>query len=283
MEARRKALGRGLRALIAAPEELSPDLERSNHATSLPVDAIQSNPYQPREVFEDRAIDELAESIRKQGLLQPLLVRRADDGYQLIAGERRLRAAQRAGLSEVPVTLRVADDRESLELALVENLQREDLNPVEEAHAYRRLSTEFELTQEDIAAKIGKSRSAVANTLRLLSLPAEVLRQVQAGALSAGHARSILGIQSPSAQIELARELVRQGLSVRDTERRARKQTGREVEIDRQAVEDKLTRTLGTRVRLQPNKDGSGRIEIEYYSLTELNGLVDRLSEERTN
>ena len=283
MEARRKALGRGLRALIAAPEELSPDLERSNHATSLPVDAIQSNPYQPREVFEDRAIDELAESIRKQGLLQPLLVRRADDGYQLIAGERRLRAAQRAGLSEVPVTLRVADDRESLELALVENLQREDLNPVEEAHAYRRLSTEFGLTQEDIAAKIGKSRSAVANTLRLLSLPAEVLRQVQAGALSAGHARSILGIQSPSAQIELARELVRQGLSVRDTERRARKQTGREVEIDRQAVEDKLTRTLGTRVRLQPNKDGSGRIEIEYYSLTELNGLVDRLSEERTN
>ena len=283
MEARRKALGRGLRALIAAPEELSPDLERSNHATSLPVDAIQSNPYQPREVFEDRAIDELAESIRKQGLLQPLLVRRADDGYQLIAGERRLRAAQRAGLSEVPVTLRVADDRESLELALVENLQREDLNPVEEAHAYRRLSTEFGLTQEDIAAKIGKSRSAVANTLRLLSLPAEVLRQVQAGALSAGHARSILGIQSPSAQIELARELVRQGLSVRDTERRARKQTGREVEIDRQAVEDKLTRTLGTRVRLRPNKDGSGQIEIEYYSLTELNGLVDRLSEERTN
>ena len=283
MEARRKALGRGLRALIAAPEELSPDLERSNHATSLPIDAIQSNPYQPREVFEDRAVDELAESIRKQGLLQPLLVRRADDGYQLIAGERRLRAAQRAGLSEVPVTLRVADDRESLELALVENLQREDLNPVEEAHAYRRLSTEFGLTQEDIAAKIGKSRSAVANTLRLLSLPAEVLRQVQAGALSAGHARSILGIQSPSAQIELARELVRQGLSVRDTERRARKQTGREVEIDRQAVEDKLTRTLGTRVRLRPNKDGSGRIEIEYYSLTELNGLVDRLSEERTN
>ena len=283
MEARRKALGRGLRALISAPEELSTDPERPDYVTSVPVDTIQSNPYQPREVFEDGSIDELAESIRKQGLLQPLLVRRADDGYQLIAGERRLRAAQRAGLSEVPVTLRVADDRESLELALVENLQREDLNPVEEAHAYRRLSTEFRLTQEDIAAKIGKSRSAVANTLRLLSLPAEVLRQVQAGALSAGHARSILGIQSPSAQIELARELVRQGLSVRDTERRARKQAGREVETDRQAVEDKLTRTLGTRVRLRPNKDGSGRIEIEYYSLTELNGLVDRLSEEQTN
>jgi ParB family chromosome partitioning protein len=243
------------------------------------IEAISPNPHQPRELFDEQALDELTASIREKGLLQPIVVRRAADGrYQVIAGERRLRAAQRAGLARVPIVVRDADDGEALELALIENLQRENLNPVEEARAYQRLADEFGLGQEDIARRVGKSRSAVANSTRLLQLPGEVLAQLEAGAMSAAHGRSLLGLATVQAQAAAARDVVAQRLSVRDTERLVRERTRpAHVDIEQRAVEADLVRALGTRVHLRHNKDGSGRVVIEYYSLDELDGLLQRL------
>ena len=278
MEARRRALGRGLGALIPAPR---PTVESAvAEAMSLaPIDAIVPNPYQPRANFAEDAIDELAASIREKGLLQPLLVRRVGHQYQLIAGERRLRAAQRAGLTRLPVSVREADDRESFEIALIENLQRENLNPIEEARAYQRLCDEFGLKQDDVARRVGKNRSTVTNSLRLLQLPSEVRDQIQAGVLSAGHARSLLGLDSHGAQAAVAHDIVRRRLSVRQTEDLVRQKAKRAVnDLDQQALETELSRALGTRVRLRPTKNGAGKIEIEYYSLAELNGLVNRLT-----
>jgi len=242
------------------------------------VDVIAPNPYQPRGNFADQTIGELADSIREKGLLQPLLVRRTSQGYELIAGERRFRAAKRAGLSHVPVIVRDVDACESLELALIENLQREDLNPLEEAHAYQRLTDEFGLTQEEIATRVGKHRSTVTNSMRLLQLPEEVRQQIADGTLSAGHARSLLGLDSAEQQVAVAHEASSARLSVRDTERLVRKRAKREsVDLDREAVETTLTQALGTRVRLRQRKNGTGKIEIDYYSLAELNGLILRL------
>jgi ParB family chromosome partitioning protein len=241
--------------------------------------SIAPNPFQPREVFDDPGLDELASSIRDKGMLQPLVVRRAGEGrFELIAGERRLRAAQRAGLDRVPVIVRDADDGEALELALVENIQRENLNPLEEARAYLRLGDEFGLAQEEIAQRVGKSRSTVTNSLRLLQLPSDVLEQVASGALSAGHARSLLGLPSAQAQAAVARDVVTRRLSVRDTEKLVRERAEpAHADVEQRAVESELARALGTRVHLRNNKDGSGRIVIEYYSLDELDGLIDRL------
>jgi ParB family chromosome partitioning protein len=243
----------------------------------VPLDAIVPNPYQPRGAFADGAIEELARSIGEKGVLQPLLVRRVGDHYELIAGERRWRAAERAGLTHVPVRLREADARESLELALIENLQREDLNPIDEARAYRRLSEEFRLTQDEIAQRVGKSRSAVTNSLRLLALPAEVLAQIESGALSAGHARSLLALPGDE-RVRAAGEVVRRKLSVRATEKmaRARARTTNAA-VDERQIESELARALGTRVHLRANGTGAGRIEIEYYTLEQLNGLIARL------
>lgn len=278
---RKRGLGRGLGALIpggslpaAQPPRPAPvEAER----TAL-IAAIVPNPYQPREIFDETAIEELAASIREKGLLQPLLVRPAANGYQLIAGERRFRAAQRAGLDRVPITIREADDVEALELALIENLQRENLNPVEEARAYKRLGDEFQLSQEDIATRVGKTRSAVTNSMRLLQLPPEVLAQLESGELSAGHGRSLLGLDSVIAQAALAREAATRKLSVRDTEKlvRERQQTPPD-DIERRAVESDLARALATRVHLRHRSNGSGRIIIEYFSLDELDGLLGRL------
>jgi ParB family chromosome partitioning protein len=241
--------------------------------------AISPNPYQPREVFEESGLDELTASIRDRGLLQPLLVRRVADGrYELIAGERRWRAAQRAGLARVPIVVRDADGGEALELALIENLQRENLNPVEEARAYQRLTDEFSLGQEEIAQRVGKSRSAVTNSMRLLQLPPDLLAQVASGVLSAGHARSLLGLASTQAQAAVARDIVTRRLSVRDTENLVRERSRPDsADVEQRAVEAELARALGTRVHLRHHKDGSGRIIIEYYSLDELDGLIDRL------
>jgi ParB family chromosome partitioning protein len=228
-------------------------------------------------VFDEPGIDELTASIREKGLLQPLVVRRTGDGrYQLIAGERRLRAAKRAGLTRVPVMVREADDGESLELALIENLQREDLNPVEEARAYERLSQEFGLGQEDIAQRVGKSRSAVSNSMRLLQLPSDILAELSSGGLSAGHARSLLALPG-HAQAAAARDVIRKRLSVRDTEKLVRERAEvAKVDVEERALESDLARALGTRVHLRHHKDGSGRIVIEYYSLDELDGLLQR-------
>ena len=278
IDVRRRGLGRGLGALIpSAPHPVqrpTPEVE-----TSAPIDAITPNPYQPRDVFDEAALDELSASIREKGVLQPLVVRRIAEGrYQLIAGERRYRAAQRAGLTTLPIVVREADDGEALELALIENLQRENLNPVEEARAYDRLASEFHLGQEEIARRVGKSRSAITNALRLLGLPPEVLAQLESGVLSAAHARTLLGLDSAGSQRDVANHIVARRLSVRDTEQLVRERAARPTaDVEQQAVEGRLARALGTRVHLRHNRNGSGRIVIEYYSLDALDGLLARL------
>jgi ParB family chromosome partitioning protein len=271
--AKRRALGRGLGALIPLGEAAE-----DRTSTFVPVGAILSNPMQPRQAFVEAAIDELADSIRQKGMLQPLLVRPVAGGYELIAGERRLRAARRLGLEHVPVMVREASDAEVLEMALIENLQRENLNPLEEARAYRRLLDEFHLTQEEVAARVGKDRSTVANALRLLQLPVAIQTEIERGALSAGHARALMSAGSDAAKLALAHEVVAQRLNVRQTERLAKRAAAPAASADLRAAEQRLTETLGTRVRLVPRRRGGGKIEIEYYSLQELNGLIDRLS-----
>jgi len=279
MEIRRRGLGRGLGALIPGAANLAVKSEVESES-SAPLDSISPNPYQPRASFDEEALAELTASIREKGLLQPVVVRHAGDGrYELIAGERRFRAAQRAGLTRLPILVRDANDSEALELALIENLQRENLNPIEEARAFQRLADEFGLAQEDIAQRVAKSRSAVTNSLRLLQLPPDVLAKVESGALSAGHARTLLGLDSTHEQMAAARDVVARRLSVRDTEKLVRDRARpADDDAERRAVESNLARALGTRVHLRHNQDGSGRIVIEYYSLDELDGLIERLT-----
>lgn len=282
-----RGLGRGLGALIpgADPVATTPVVEAPVEAgppRSLPVSALRPNPWQPRQAFSELAIAELAESIREKGILQPLVVRPAPDGegYELIAGERRLRAARQLGLAEVPVTVREGDGRELLELALIENIQRENLNPMEEARAYRQLIGEFGLTQEEVASRVGKERSTIANFLRLLHLPGSVQKRLEAGELTAGHARALLMVEGDEARQRLADDIVAGRWSVRAAEQQARKRaqgTKQPVDPDTRAAEEQLGSLLGTRVRLRSRRNGAGRIEIEYYSLAELNGLLSRL------
>ena len=284
----RKALGRGLEALLPTggpaepPQAPTPPVARDRVSPS----EIRANPDQPRRHFDEEALETLAASIRRHGLLQPLVVRRVPDGYELIAGERRLRAAQRAGLETVPVVFREADPQERLELALIENLQRENLTALEEAEAYRHLIDVHGLTQDQVAQAVGKSRPSVANALRLLSLPEVVKAQLEGGELTAGHARAVLSMKEAGAQVEFARELATDGASKSEAERRARlRRTGggrattthRRVEDPHwRAIAEELTRSLGTRVRVTPRARG-GSIEIEFYSEPELARLLDRL------
>lgn len=278
MDARRRALGRGLGALIPLAEFQEPEPIASDGLRQVALSAIKPNPFQPREVFADAALHDLAASIREKGLLQPLLVRPEGSGFQLIAGERRFRAAQIAELETVPVIVRETPDGESLELALIENIQRENLNAIEEARAYRRLLDEFGLTQDDVARRVGKSRSAVANSVRLLQLPADIQEQIRAGKLTAGHARSLLSLPA-NARASAASTIAERGMSVRAAEHLARRGDSEDADVARAA--DDLCRALGTRVRIRPKKGGSGQIEIEYYSLAELNGLIDKLTSAR--
>jgi ParB family chromosome partitioning protein len=276
----KKGLGRGLGALISAAESA-----REPSGLSVEIDKISANPFQPRRSFDEAKIAELAASIRDQGVIQPLVVRRNGDAYELIAGERRLRAAIQAGLKEVPVVLREAGDNDSLELALIENLQREDLNAIEEAEAYRRLHEEFHLSQEAIAEKMAKSRPAVTNSMRLLSLPNEVQQEVASGRLPAGQARALLGLGNDAAIVAAAREIIAKGLSARAAERLAarlkigrRKRHGTPADADLRALVERLQRSLGTKVRLLPVKGANrGKIEIEYYSSQDLDRIVQRL------
>lgn len=292
----RKALGRGLEALLPgagnAPPAPVPALTDAapTTPTEVPVAAIRANPDQPRKHFDPEALSALAESIQRHGLLQPIVVRRATSGYEVIAGERRLRAAQQAGIPHVPIVVREAEPQERLELALIENIQREDLTPLEEAEAYRHLIDEYGLTQDDLARRVGKSRPAVANALRLLGLPDAVKAQLEAGDISAGHARAVLSVTGgASAQVAFAQEIVSRGLPKAEAERLvqarrgdAPKKGGRpratEVAADPhwRALADDLTRSLGTRVRLAPKGRG-GTIEIEFYSDLELDRLLDVL------
>lgn len=283
---RRPALGKGLSALI-------PDVPEPIRTGSLEVDIdlLSPNERQPRLHMDDARLEELTQSIKSNGIIQPILVRREGQGYRIIAGERRWRAAQRAGLHKVPVVVRevTQGDKQTLELALVENLQRENLNPVDEALAYQRLANEFAMTQDQIAAAVGKDRSSVANFMRLLKLPDEVRGDLSAGALSTGHARALLALPDSATQRQAAREVVSRALSVRETEALVKKLlaqgTSRQgsaavahaKDVHTRAAEDRLRFALGTKVQIVRRRQG-GRIEIEFTSENELNRLFERLT-----
>jgi len=280
----RKALGRGLDALIPGAGKTPVTLPVAMPAEAeqeVAIERISPNPRQPRADFDEGTLGELATSIRAKGVIQPLLVRPCEGGrYELVAGERRLRAAERAGLSRVPVVVREVSDAESLELAVIENVQRDDLSPLEEAVAYQRLLDEFGHTQEELAERVGKSRPAVANALRLLRLPEPIKHDLANRRITAGHARVLLSIENPEQQLRAARQIVARQMSVRDAESltATRRAAGRSAARDphRQALERELATALGTRVRIRPRGRG-GRIEIEYYSNEQLQGLTDHL------
>jgi ParB family chromosome partitioning protein len=278
-----KGLGRGLSALITSAPETRAEPSSENAGLRVAIDRIAPSPFQPRRSFDEAKIEELAVSIRNQGIIQPMVVRRKEDRYELIAGERRWRAAMKAGLNEVPVVVREASDHEALQLALVENLQREDLNPIEEASGYRRLQEEFNWNQEEMADKVGKSRPAIANALRLLSLPKDVQQEVASGNLPAGQARALLGLQTEALIIATCRDVIAKGLSTRETEKLVRVLvTGRRrrrviplIDPDLRVVVENMQRALGTRVRLLPKaRSSKGKIEIEYYSITDLERII---------
>jgi ParB family transcriptional regulator, chromosome partitioning protein len=289
---KRPALGKGLGALI--PD--MPEMRTGGGPTEVDVDQIAPNEHQPRHRFEDTRLDELAQSIKSNGVIQPIVVRRVDEGYRIIAGERRWRAAQRAGLTRVPVVIKevgAGSDAQLLEMALIENIQREDLNPIDQAAAYEKLSTDFRMTQEAIAAAVGKDRSSVANHIRLLKLPQEVRAEVADGRLSMGHARALLAITDEGAQRQIAREVIARNLSVRETEAIVKRsqetgatqgrapidslEGGPSADVHTRAAEDKLRMTLGTRVRIN-RKGKGGRIEIDFGSEDELQRLYQHLT-----
>lgn len=275
----------GLGSLIPGAE-----LETEGTPDVAPIAAVAVNPYQPRRTFAPEALDELAASIRQYGVLQPLTVRRREGGFELIAGERRLQAARKAGLQDVPVIVRDCSDEEMLALALVENLQREDLNAMEAAHSYHQLVHDFGLSQAEVADRVGKSRSAVANTLRLLALPAPVQQAVADGRLSEGHGRALLAVADPSRQEILFKDALDKGLSVRALEAsiataapRPRKQrtktAGGTLDANLCQVQEDLQRALGTRIRFKPGSTPShGTLEIEYYSAGDLDLIYNALN-----
>lgn len=274
----RRRLGRGLEALLGPTRE---EAEREGSLVELPLAQIRPNPYQPRQDVDPVALEELKASIRQAGLLQPVVVRAArDGGYELIAGERRLRACQALGWERIPAVKRDVDDRTVLTLALIENLQRDDLSPVDEARGYDRLLAEFSLTQQDVADAVGRDRSTVANALRLLKLPEPVLQMLHEGVLSVGHARALLALDDARLATNLAREAVAQGLSVRDVEdrvrggrapeRRPRLKRGLGTAPEVRRVEDALRRRLGTDVRVTLRAKGKGQIHIAFYSNEDL-------------
>jgi len=286
MAMQKKGLGRGLSALIPSAE-LKTESRAEQAPPEIAVDRITPSPFQPRRSFDEAKIEELASSIRNQGIIQPLVVRPKGDGFELIAGERRWRAAMKAGLSRVPVVIREASDHEALQLALVENLQREDLNAIEEANGYRRLQEEFHWSQEEMAERVGKSRPAIANSLRMLSLPAEVQQEVVAGNLPAGQARALLGLHTEALIISASREVIAKGLSTRETEKMVRllligRKRRRQVSLmdpDLKSIVEELQRALGTRVRLVPKaRTTKGKIEIEYYTLPDLERIIQSIT-----
>jgi len=297
----RNALGRGLGALIRDPEVAVPQVipaATSPAATAaapapmfaggslqIDIDLIDPSPYQPRTRFAEAALDELAQSIRSSGIIQPLVVRRIGSRYQLIAGERRWRAAQRAELLRVPAVLREVGDEQALELTLVENIQREDLNPIEQARAFQRLLDQFHLTQDEVATRTGKDRATVANSVRLLALDETFLEWIEEGKITAGHGRALLAIEDSKLRFQLAQNASRGKLTVRQLERMAtRRARGRTQQVlveshdpNRQAALDELQKQIGTRVTLHmPGKGRPGQLVIEFYDQEQLNGLYER-------
>lgn len=287
MPDRRPALGRGLRALI--PEVPAPEAASVRAPADAPaevdLDLLKPNREQPRRIMDDARLDELAQSIRGSGVIQPIVVRPRDGGtYEIVAGERRWRAAQRAGLLKVPVVVRNVPDAKRLEMALIENVQREDLSPIEEARAYKRLADELRLTQEEIAQAVGKDRATVANYQRLLALPPEVQSDVSSGALSMGHARALLGLPDAAAQRRAAHDVRVRGLSVRDTEMLVKKRLAHAPspppapsDPNTRAAAERLRVALGARVEIVRRREG-GRIQIHFGSEAELQRLFEQLT-----
>jgi ParB family chromosome partitioning protein len=285
-----RRLGKGLGALLGESALEATRAEQLGGTLEVDVGRIVPNRYQPRQTFDDASIAELAESIGRKGVLQPLIVTpRAEGDYMLVSGERRLRAARQAGLSAVPVIIRDVGDRELLEIALIENLQREDLDAIEEAIGYELLMSEFGLTQAQVGEQVGRSRPAVTNALRLLELPDAVQSMIKDGALSAGHGRALLGFKDHRRITPLARKAAQGGYSVRQVERIVKRESKaggtraagkRAAESDaaeRTRLEEELQRQLGTRVKIHLEKKGKGRIEVAFYSLDDLHRLVERL------
>jgi ParB family transcriptional regulator, chromosome partitioning protein len=292
-----RRLGRGLEALLGTPalqppaSHASPTLESDLPLRQIPVAKIRPNPFQPRKEFREEDLAQLQASLSTSGLLQPITVRAVGNGFELVAGERRLRAATRLGWTEIPAIVKDYDDKALLTMALVENLQRSDLNPIEEAEGYSRLMAEFALTQQDIAEAVGKDRSTIANSLRLLNLPAAVRRLLQDGQLAVGHARALLAIPTERVMVDLAREIVAKNLSVRDVERKVKQATpstrppnttpekdgaARNAELRR--LTDRLRRRLQTDVAIDINEKDRGQLRITFYSVDDLNRLIELIT-----
>ena len=277
----RQTLGRGLSALMG--EELTLGTVAASGEIDIDIDMIEPNPEQPRTRFAESSLDELAQSIRANGVVQPIVLRAVGSRYQIVAGERRWRASQRAGLRKIPAVIREVSDEKLLELALVENIQRQELNPIEEAKAYRKLIDNIGLTQEMVADRVGKERTVITTSMRLLRLPGEIQRVIEEGGLSAGHGRALLMSDDPSIQREVANLAIDSGWSVRETERavkrtrsrklqiNANKAVSRSVDANVKAAETRLMRTLNTNVKIMPSKKGTGgKIEIEYFGTEDL-------------
>ena len=295
MAAKKRGLGRGLDALLgnssgdeSAEAESPAKAVPGDNLTHLPVDLIQRGRFQPRRDFNPDSLQELADSIAAQGVVQPIVVRRVEENrYEIIAGERRWRASQQAGLSEIPVVIREVDDQTAMAMGLIENIQRDDLNPLEEAGALHRLLNEFELTHQEIARAVGKSRTTVTNLLRLLDLNEDVKRMIEEGRIEMGHARALLGLKE-ALQSEAARQVTLKGLSVRETEQLVRRLQGdgetsgrsrKPVKEDPnvRSLESDLTEKLGARVKLQQGSGGKGKLVISYNSLDELDGILEHI------
>ncbi|HPQ02002.1 MAG: ParB/RepB/Spo0J family partition protein [Bacillota bacterium] len=281
--ATKRGLGKGLNAIIG--EAMLNEESHELRGIEIPLDQLTANPFQPRAEFDPDKLEELAESIRAHGVLQPIVVRRAGENYQIIAGERRWRAAQMAGLQTIPAVVKELDDPGMIQVALIENLQREDLNPIEEASAYRKLMDEFSMTQEQLSGTLGKSRSTIANAVRLLNLPDEIQEHVSRGRLTGGHARCLLALDDAKVQLEVAKEVIDKGLTVRQTEelvRRLVKNVSRETieqapqvpDPDVVAIIRHLSERLGTKVKIT-GSSGKGKVEIEYYSEDDLGRILD--------
>jgi ParB family chromosome partitioning protein len=288
MSTPKKGLGKGLSALIPNAPEPKVELRRESSTLEVAVDRITPSPFQPRRTFDEGKIEELAASIRNQGIIQPLVVRPRGDNFELIAGERRWRAALKAGLTRVPIVVRDANDHEALQLALVENLQREDLNPIEEANGYRRLQEEFHWSQEEMAERVGKSRPAIANSIRLLRLLLKCSRSFCRPS-TRGAARALLGLHTEPLIISACREVIAKGLSTRETEKmvrhlimgRKRRRPVTVIDPDLKSIVEELQRSLGTRVRLLPKaRSARGKIEIEYYTSADLERIIQTITKQ---
>jgi len=283
MATKRMALGKGLGALL-------PEFGQAESKTLLycGIEEIIPNRSQPRKHFDESKLQELAESIKEKGILEPLIVRKTDQGYELIVGERRWRAAQKAGLKEIPVVVKEAEGREALEISLIENLQREDLNPIEAAEAFKHLIEEFKISQEDLSKRIGKDRTTIANTLRLLKLPIEIRNQLLQNRITSGHARAILSLESKEKQKELCALIIKKSLSVREAEALAKRWSEKpkksitavkkkgDLESQLNSLQDSLRKYLGTKVQIN-RKGNRGKIEIEYYSHQDLERIVEAI------